>query len=261
MTSKMFRNNINNLLRKGMIRCQYQHLSTAGNPLLMEGIPRTQSSASALALATSTSFAFAFPPGRDTHRRFVHRDSKSPPQFRPRTPTTPLVGSHELRAASTTTLNPGGATASATRRALSGGCSQHFENESDYHGVADETLEGIQDAVEMAIEDHDIGGDDGQELEPEVVYASGVLTMGFPPHGTWVLNKQTPNRQIWWSSPISGPKRYEYDVETSEWVDTRSLGGGSAAPAADGAAPAETLTRAITEEIQQIYGIELEIHV
>ena len=22
------------------------------------------------------------------------------------------------------------------------------------------------------------------------------------PHGTYVFNKQTPNRQIWWSSPI-----------------------------------------------------------
>uniref|UniRef100_A0A914RUA2 Frataxin n=1 Tax=Parascaris equorum TaxID=6256 RepID=A0A914RUA2_PAREQ len=25
--------------------------------------------------------------------------------------------------------------------------------------------------------------------------------------GTYVINKQTPNRQIWLSSPISGPKR------------------------------------------------------
>ena len=37
----------------------------------------------------------------------------------------------------------------------------------------------------MAVEDNDIGVDDEQ---PEVVYASGVLTMAFPPHGTWVLN-------------------------------------------------------------------------
>ena len=29
-------------------------------------------------------------------------------------------------------------------------------------------------------------------------------------HGTYVLNKQTPNRQIWLSSPTSGPKRYDY---------------------------------------------------
>ena len=66
---------------------------------------------------------------------------------------------------------------------------RHFESESAYHRVADETLEDIQDAVEMALEDHSTIPD-----EYEVVLASGVLTMTLPPHGTWVLNKQTPNR-------------------------------------------------------------------
>ena len=126
------------------------------------------------------------------------------------------------------------------------GCSQYFDNESEYHIVADETLEDIQDAVEMAVEDNDIGVDDEQ---PEVVYASGVLTMAFPPHGTWVLNKQTPNRQIWWSSPISGPRRYEYDPDSSEWIYTRSGENGGD----------ETLSNAITEEFQEIYGIELDL--
>eukprot|EP00531_Pseudo-nitzschia_arenysensis_P011453 CAMPEP_0116156452 /NCGR_PEP_ID=MMETSP0329-20121206/22841_1 /TAXON_ID=697910 /ORGANISM="Pseudo-nitzschia arenysensis, Strain B593" /LENGTH=211 /DNA_ID=CAMNT_0003653539 /DNA_START=56 /DNA_END=691 /DNA_ORIENTATION=+ len=130
------------------------------------------------------------------------------------------------------------------------GCSQYFENESEYHTVADETLEDIQDAVEIAIEDNDIGGNDMEE-QPEVVYASGVLNMSFPPHGTWVLNKQTPNRQIWWSSPISGPRRYEFDPESSEWVYTRSGESGSGSE--------ETLSKAITEEFQEIYGIELDM--
>ncbi len=37
------------------------------------------------------------------------------------------------------------------------------------------------------------------------------------PHGTYVLNKQPPNKQIWISSPISGPKRYD-------WVFSRGEG-------------------------------------
>ncbi|KAL8683535.1 MAG: hypothetical protein Q9224_006675 [Gallowayella concinna] len=41
---------------------------------------------------------------------------------------------------------------------------------------------------------------------------AGVLKLDFPPAGTYVLNKQPPNRQIWLSSPISGPKRYDYLV-------------------------------------------------
>lgn len=66
-------------------------------------------------------------------------------------------------------------------------CVRLFQNESAYHSVADETLEDIQDAVEEALEDNGIP-------EFEVTYASGVLTMVFPPHGTWVINKQTPNQ-------------------------------------------------------------------
>jgi frataxin len=28
----------------------------------------------------------------------------------------------------------------------------------------------------------------------------------------YVLNKQTPNRQIWLSSPVSGPSRFEFEA-------------------------------------------------
>lgn len=31
-----------------------------------------------------------------------------------------------------------------------------------------------------------------------------------PKHGTYVINKQSPNKQIWLSSPISGPKRFDF---------------------------------------------------
>lgn len=34
--------------------------------------------------------------------------------------------------------------------------------------------------------------------------------------GTYVINRQTPNRQIWLSSPTTGPKRYDYI--NSNWI-------------------------------------------
>lgn len=40
------------------------------------------------------------------------------------------------------------------------------------------------------------------------------------PHGTYVINKQPPNKQIWLSSPLSGPKRYDY-VVTSEGQESK----------------------------------------
>ena len=38
---------------------------------------------------------------------------------------------------------------------------------------------------------------------------------------SWVINKQGPNRQIWWSSPLSGPRRYEYEHASDRWLHTR----------------------------------------
>jgi frataxin len=38
----------------------------------------------------------------------------------------------------------------------------------------------------------------------------GVLTVRLGEHGSYVINKQAPNRQIWLSSPVSGPFRYDY---------------------------------------------------
>lgn len=33
-----------------------------------------------------------------------------------------------------------------------------------------------------------------------------------------MFNKQPPNKQLWLSSPISGPKRYDWDAERKQWV-------------------------------------------
>jgi len=40
---------------------------------------------------------------------------------------------------------------------------------------------------------------------------AGVLTLSTN-HGDYVLNKQPPNKQIWLSSPISGPKRFDWVI-------------------------------------------------
>jgi len=88
-----------------------------------------------------------------------------------------------------------------------------FETEADYHDIADEALVTIQDSIDEVF--------DKNSIEYEVSLASGVLTFSLPPHGTWVINKQTPNRQLWWSSPLSGPKRYEYDEGDDLWFSTK----------------------------------------
>lgn len=57
-------------------------------------------------------------------------------------------------------------------------------------------------------------------------------------------------QQIWWSSPISGPRRYEY--EDGLWVHTRSV---------DGGGEHTTLATALAEEVKQMYDMDLEVDI
>ncbi|KAG6837115.1 hypothetical protein H0H93_014421 [Arthromyces matolae] len=69
--------------------------------------------------------------------------------------------------------------------------------------------------------------DEMAEPTYEVEYHSGVLTLSLGQKGTYVINKQPPNKQIWLSSPFSGPKRYDYTEEGDDWLysrDSQALG-------------------------------------
>lgn len=143
----------------------------------------------------------------------------------------------------------------------SGILKRRFQTVGHYHNVADETLHYIQDAVEEYLEQNSkigerVGGEndddeDDEDTMPEINYASGVLTMYLPPHGTYVLNKQTPNQQIWWSSPVSGPRRYEYDENMERWVNSRAVEEGAATGSAS---EEDTLGGAISKEFKELFG-------
>ena len=79
--------------------------------------------------------------------------------------------------------------------------------EAKFHDIADHTLEAIMSLLsplESELDDVDISS------------AQGVLNVNLGSgRGFWVINKQTPNRQLWWSSPLSGPRRYEYSPTPS----------------------------------------------
>ncbi len=124
-----------------------------------------------------------------------------------------------------------------------------FHTESEFHQNVDDTLYTIQDTLEAYLEDNNI-----QLLSFEINYASGVLTISLPPHGTWVLNKQTPNEQIWWSSPISGPRRFEY-------YSSSSCGGGDNDNGSNGKwvwtkDENVTLGQALKSEIVQLFHVD-----
>ena len=49
-----------------------------------------------------------------------------------------------------------------------------------------------------------------------------VLTLELPEQRSYVINRHTPSRQIWVSSPVSGPSYYTYNTSKGTWCDTKN---------------------------------------
>ncbi|XP_042521103.1 frataxin, mitochondrial [Macadamia integrifolia] len=87
--------------------------------------------------------------------------------------------------------------------------------EDEFHCVADATINDLQEKLEEYGDSIQIDGFD-------IDYANQVLTLKLGNSGTYVLNKQTPNRQIWLSSPVSGPSRFDWDRSGQSWIYRRT---------------------------------------
>ncbi|KAF6153902.1 hypothetical protein GIB67_000053 [Kingdonia uniflora] len=87
--------------------------------------------------------------------------------------------------------------------------------EDEFHKFADATIEDLQEKLEEY-------GDCVQIDSFDIDYGNHVLTLKLGDLGTYVMNKQTPNRQIWLSSPVSGPSRFDWDRSDEAWVYSRT---------------------------------------
>lgn len=89
--------------------------------------------------------------------------------------------------------------------------SRLYSTDITFESASDETLESLCEHIEELIDSNP------KLAEADICLANGVLTLSLPePHGTYVINKQSPNQQIWLSSPKSGPIRY--DLKESKWI-------------------------------------------
>ncbi|ORY56960.1 frataxin [Pseudomassariella vexata] len=75
--------------------------------------------------------------------------------------------------------------------------------DNQYHELADDYLDTVLEKAEARAE---------AVIGLDVEYSAGVMTIEVPNVGKWVINKQPPNKQIWLSSPRSGPKRFNWVV-------------------------------------------------
>ncbi|QLL30420.1 hypothetical protein HG536_0A02370 [Torulaspora globosa] len=82
----------------------------------------------------------------------------------------------------------------------------------EYQAEADRCLETLLDDLEAL-------SDDYPDRIPDVELTQGVMTLQVANVGTYVINKQPPNKQIWLSSPVSGPNRF--DLYKGDWISLR----------------------------------------
>jgi CyaY protein len=79
-------------------------------------------------------------------------------------------------------------------------------NESDFHRAVDAVLARIEASLES---------DDDLDLDLE----SGILTITCPDDTRVIINRQTPNREIWVAARSGG---FHFTHRDNEWRDTRS---------------------------------------
>ncbi|MGE5094907.1 MAG: iron donor protein CyaY [Betaproteobacteria bacterium] len=79
-------------------------------------------------------------------------------------------------------------------------------NESDFHRAVDEALARVESAVEAS---------DDLEVDLE----SGILTVTCPDGTRIIVNRQTPNREIWVAARSGG---FHFRMLDGQWRDTRS---------------------------------------
>ena len=78
-------------------------------------------------------------------------------------------------------------------------------NESEFHTMADQTMEDIQNAID----------DSGADIDYEEV--GGVLTLEFENGSKIIFSKQPPALQLWMAAK-SGGFHFDYDSPKQQWI-------------------------------------------
>ncbi len=79
-------------------------------------------------------------------------------------------------------------------------------NESEFHSAVDAVLARIETGVET-------------EDRLDVDLESGILTVTCPDDTRVIVNRQTPNREIWVAARSGG---FHFVLREGRWIDTRS---------------------------------------
>ncbi|KAL4486773.1 hypothetical protein ABPG72_006605 [Tetrahymena utriculariae] len=99
-------------------------------------------------------------------------------------------------------------------------------NEKDYQRYCSQFLNELGDILEES---------PSQRIS-DVQISDGVIKVTTQGEKIFVINRQVPNRQIWYSSPVSGPQRFYWDLQEAKWKNQKN----------------EELSKLLFKEIDQI---------
>ena len=80
-----------------------------------------------------------------------------------------------------------------------------------FEAAAQKTLSTLLDRI-----DDDLGDEFDVDLN------AGILNIELADGTKYVINKNSPNHEIWMSSPLSGASHYFLEDDLKTWIDTRS---------------------------------------
>jgi frataxin len=83
-------------------------------------------------------------------------------------------------------------------------------NQVEFERRAIQTLESLFEQIDEQL---------GDWLDVEM--SGGILQIGLPDGGAYVINKHAPNREIWLSSPRSGAWHFAAAEDDGAWRSTR----------------------------------------
>ncbi|SJX64886.1 related to YFH1-mitochondrial matrix iron chaperone [Sporisorium reilianum f. sp. reilianum] len=131
--------------------------------------------------------------------------------------------------------------------------------DGEYHKLSNTAIDSLTETFEVLLEEADVEALEEQArakhqgatrgspaAEWDIECASGVMNLRCGVHGTWVINKQPPNKQIWLSSPKSGPKRFDYDADSKTWFCHKE-------------GETSTLHELLQEELSQVFDTQVEV--
>lgn len=84
-----------------------------------------------------------------------------------------------------------------------------LSSESTFHQAVDNILARIESAIDDAAAHADIDSE----------LSNGILTLTFADHSKIIVNRQTPNREIWVAAKSGG---FHFRFDGAAWRDTRS---------------------------------------